>query len=95
MKSQHLPYVKLPPEINLADPADYNSWYSKVSFSIPNKDGKTIAATPEPLVFYAAALTDAPHPREAAQFIDFLKSPAGQQFFSDSGYDSPLGRSLP
>jgi molybdate/tungstate transport system substrate-binding protein len=84
VKSQHLPYVKLPPEINLADPAYYNSW-----------DGKTIVVKPEPLVFYAAALTDAPHPKQAAQFIDFLKSPAGQQFFRNSGYDSPLGPGLP
>lgn len=95
VNSQHLPYVKLPPEINLADPAYYNSWYSKVRFSLPGKDGTSIVAKPEPLVFYAAVLTDAPHPKQAAQFIDFLKSLGVQQLFRDSGYGSPLGPGLP
>ncbi len=94
VKSQHLPYVKLPPEINLTDPAYDNNWYSKVSFSLPGRDGKPIVAKPEPLVFYAAALTDAPHPAQAAQFVDLLKSSDGRQLFRDSGYDSPLGPGL-
>ena len=93
-KSQHLPYLELPREINLGDPAFFDSWYSKVNFAIEGPDSKPIVAKPEPLVFYAAVLTNAEHPELAAQFIDFLIGSAGQKLLRESGYDAPAGGKL-
>jgi molybdate/tungstate transport system substrate-binding protein len=94
IKSQHLPYVTLPHEINLADPAFFDSWYAKAAFTISGPDGKPIAAKPEPLVFYAAALTNAEHPELAAAFIDFIHGPRGQQLLGESGYDPTTADAL-
>jgi len=88
IKSQHLPYVTLPGEINLADPAFFDSWYSKAGFTITGPDGKPITAKPEPLVFYAAVLNNAEHPELAAAFVDFMHGPRGQQLLGGSGYDA-------
>jgi molybdate/tungstate transport system substrate-binding protein len=94
VKSQHLPYVGLPGEINLADPAFFNDWYSKASFATEGPDGKPITAKPEPLVFYAAVIANAEHPDLAAQFVDFLHGAQGQQMLRDSGYDSTSADAL-
>jgi molybdate/tungstate transport system substrate-binding protein len=88
IKSDHLPYLTLPPEINLADPAFFESWYSKAGFTITGPDGKPVAAKPEPLVFYAATLTNAEHPELAAAFVEFMHGARGQQLFGESGYDA-------
>jgi molybdate/tungstate transport system substrate-binding protein len=94
IKSQHLPFIKLPPEINLADPAEVKPWYSTVSFPVVDKTGKTITAQPEPLVFYAAAMIGAAHPAAAGEFVEFLKGDVGQRLFREAGYDPPLGGAL-
>ena len=94
VKSQHLPYIELPREINLADPSYFGSYYSKVSFSTTGPDGKAVVAKPEPLVFYAAILTNAEHKDLATQFVAFLKGTEAQQFFRDSGYDAGVGEAL-
>ncbi|HLW69717.1 MAG TPA: extracellular solute-binding protein [Candidatus Binataceae bacterium] len=94
IKSQHLPYIALPREINLADPAFFDSWYSKAGFAITGPDGKPITAKPEPLVFYAAVLTNAEHPELAAAFVDFMHGPRGQQMLGGSGYDATAAATL-
>jgi molybdate/tungstate transport system substrate-binding protein len=67
--SQHLPYMSLPPQINLADPSYFASWYSKVGFTIEGANGHSIDAKPQPLVFYAATLGDAENPALAVKFV--------------------------
>jgi molybdate/tungstate transport system substrate-binding protein len=62
-----------------------------VAFSTKGADGKPITAKPEPLVFYAAALTNAQHPDVAAKFVEFLASKQAQDLFRASGYDAPVG----
>lgn len=94
IKSQHLPFIELPREINLSDPAEFNVWYKKAGFKTEAANGKTIVAKPEPLVFYAGALTNAEHPELAAKFVAFLTSAAGQRIFRESGYDSLIGGPL-
>ncbi len=86
--SQHLPYVKLPPEINMSSPAHAQD-YAKASLILK---GKT--AHPSPLVFYAAALKNAANPAAAAAFIAFLTSPAGQAIFARYGYLPGQGAAL-
>ena len=94
IKSQHLPYIELPREVNLADPAYFNTFYSKVNFATTGPDGKAIVAKPEPLVFYAATLTNAAHPDLAARFVEFLTGAAAQGLLRDSGYDAAAGPAL-
>jgi molybdate/tungstate transport system substrate-binding protein len=94
IKSQHLPYIELPREINLSDPALFDTFYSKVNFATTGPDGKPISAKPEPLVFYAAELTNAAHPDLAAQFVEFLTGAEAQGFLRDSGYDAATGPGL-
>ncbi|MGH7878102.1 MAG: extracellular solute-binding protein, partial [Candidatus Binataceae bacterium] len=94
VKSQHLPFVMLPREINLADPAFFDSWYSKVAFTTAAPDGKPITAKPEPLVFYAAGLTNAEHPELAASFVDFMHGSRGQELLGESGYDATAAAPL-
>ncbi|MGH7188174.1 MAG: extracellular solute-binding protein [Acetobacteraceae bacterium] len=89
--SHRLPFVRLPDEINLSDPAMEQDWYGTVHFSIPEPNGKSRRAHTEPLVFYAAVLKDAPHPMLARKLVAFLSSPAGQALFGRSGYGPPKG----
>ncbi len=94
VESQHLPYVKLPPEINLADPSYFAAWYSKAAFTTTAPDGRAIIATPQPLVFYAAALANAAHPELARKFVEYLRGAEGQRALRASGYGGPLGGAL-
>jgi molybdate/tungstate transport system substrate-binding protein len=92
--SQHLPYISLPPQINLADPSYFDSWYSKAGFTFDGPNGRTINAKPQPLVFYAAVLANAENPSLAANFVEFISGEAGQKLLRNSGYNTPLGGSL-
>lgn len=92
--SQNLPYIRLPSQINLADPAYADSWYSKVSFTVTGPTGKSVTAKPQPLVFYAAALTNAQNPQLAAQFVAFIAGAKGQELLRAAGYGPPLGKAL-
>jgi len=94
-RSHHLPFVQLPDEINLSNPAMDKEWYSTVQFSLPGPDGKPHTVHTQPLVFYAAVLKDAPDPALAAKFLSFLLSPAGQAAFAETGYNKPKGPALP
>lgn len=83
----HLPYISLSKEINLSS--------QKVSEENPDLSlavgGKIYH--PEPLVYYAAALIDAPNPAGAAEFVKWLKGSEAQSIFRRYCYDSPDGAS--
>jgi len=40
-------------------------------------------------VYYAAALKDAAHPREAARFVEWLRGQRAQEILRQFSYDSP------
>jgi len=86
--SLHLPYVTLPPQINLGNPR-YSAYYAQVSFQL---EGKTFH--PQPLVFYAAVPVDAPNPALGQAFIRFMRSPEGQALFNRNGYGPARGAPL-
>lgn len=93
--SAHLPYVALPDEINLSNPAMAKQWYDTVSFSVKGSDGKENVLHTQPLVYYAAVLKNAPHGANAGKaFVDFMLSQPGQALFKQNGYAAPKGRSL-
>lgn len=92
--SHHLPYIALPDEINLGNPAMMDAWYGRAGFDLAKGDGKTETVKVEPLVFYAGVLANAPHPKQAARFIAFLQSAAGQKLLAGYGYSKPKGGAL-
>lgn len=78
-----LPYIALPPAINLGDAA-YARHYRQASVIL---GGRT--HHPSPLVFYAAALKGAAQPVLARRFVAWLRTPAGQRTLRRGHYDSP------
>lgn len=92
--SAKLPYIALPDEINLSNPGFAHDWYDTVSLSLPGKDGTPHVLTPQPLVFYAAVLKNAPDPARATAFVSYLQSADGQALFKANGYGQPKGSAL-
>lgn len=91
--SQHLPFVKLPAEVDFSDPSLMKDWYGKASLIITSK-GETKTVHPAPLVFYAAVLKNAANPQAAKDFVDFLLSADGQAIFAKYGYNPGKGPKL-
>ncbi len=92
--SHKLPYIRLPEQINLSDPAMASRWYAKAHFTLAGPDGKPMQVTPQPLVFYAAVLDNARNPQAARAFVHLMQSPAGQKMFHTFGYSRPKGQAL-
>lgn len=92
IRSAHLPYVALPDEINLSNPAMAKQWYDTVSFTIKDSDGKDQVLHTQPMVYYAAVLKNAPNGvDQGKKFITFMQSAEGQKVFSQYGYAAPKG----
>ncbi|MGH7708895.1 MAG: extracellular solute-binding protein [Vulcanimicrobiaceae bacterium] len=83
-----LPFVTLPATIDLSDDRRQRS-YARAEVTL---DGN--AHHPEPLVYYAAALSAAPQAAKAKAFVDLLAGPEGQAVFHRFGYD-PAGSAAP
>ena len=95
IRSAHLPYVALPDEINLSNPAMEKQWYDTVSFTIKDSKGKDQVLHTQPMVFYAAVLKNAPNGVEQGKkFVKFMQSPQGQALFKQYGYAEPKGDAL-
>lgn len=92
--SHHLPFVRLPAQINLSDPAMIKDWYSQVHFQLTLPNGRTADLQTQPLVFYAAVLKNAQNPVMAQDFVRFLQSPEGQKIFRENGYSRPKGGNI-
>jgi molybdate/tungstate transport system substrate-binding protein len=79
----HLPYISLPRQIDLSS--------ERVRQDNPSLSltvgGKTYY--PEPLIYYAAALSDSLNPKGAAEFVRWLKGSEAQAIFRRYDYDSP------
>ena len=90
-RSQHLPFIALPDEINLSNPEMDAKWYKTVQFSIKLPNGKEATMNTQALVFYAAVLKDSKQPALAEKFVQFLQSPQGQKILEDNGYSPPKG----
>jgi molybdate/tungstate transport system substrate-binding protein len=77
------PYITLPSDINLSR-QNVRSEHPGLSFTI---DGKTFY--PEPLVFYAAILTNAANPKGAAAFLAWLTSEEAQHILQSHHFEAP------
>jgi molybdate/tungstate transport system substrate-binding protein len=79
----NLPYIDLPKQINLSG-QNVRAEHPDVTLNV---GGKTY--NPEPLIYYAAALKDAPNPKGAAAFVEWLKGDEAQAIFRRFYYDAP------
>jgi molybdate/tungstate transport system substrate-binding protein len=82
----NLPYVSLPPEINLGSDA-LRDRYAQQSLEVGG-----VTRRPEPLVYYAAVLDASAHKGKAAAFVNWLTG-SGQAVFRQYFYDPPAGAS--
>jgi len=79
----NLPYVALPAEINLSG-QNVRAEHPDVTLTL---GGKSYA--PEPLIYYAAALKDAPNAKGAAAFVNWLEGQEAQAIFRKYNYGPP------
>jgi molybdate/tungstate transport system substrate-binding protein len=79
----NLPYVTLPKEVNLSG-QNVRAEHPEISLTV---GGKTY--NPEPLIYYAATLRDAPNKPGAAAFVDWLRGKEAQAIFARFSYDGP------
>jgi len=79
----NLPYISLPREINLSGQTVHAD-HPEITLTV---GGKTF--NPEPLIYYAAVLKDAPNARAAAAFAEWLKGDEAQAIFRRFYYDPP------
>ena len=82
-----VPYISLPREINLSS-QNVRTENPDLMLTV---DGKTYY--PEPLIYYAAALTDALNPKGAAAFVQWLKGREAQSILRAYQYGAPDGPS--
>ena len=92
--SHKLPYIKLPAQINLSDPAMQRDWYGRVHFTITGADGRPQQLSTQPLVFYAALLKNAADAQSGRAFIELMQGAQGRKMFAEYGYGAPLGGAL-
>src|SRR5215467_4840987 len=79
----NLPYISLPKEINLSG-QNVHADHPDITLTV---GGKTY--NPEPLIYYAAVLKDAPNGKGAAAFVEWLKGDEAQAIFRRFYYDPP------
>ena len=78
-----LPFISLPPEINLGD-ASMEKGYQQASVTLNGKVHSALRS-----VFYAAVLKDAPHPKLAARFLAWLRGSEAREILARYHYDDP------
>jgi molybdate/tungstate transport system substrate-binding protein len=81
----NLPYVTLAKEINLTG-QNVHTEHPDISLNVGNK-----TYNPEPLIYFASVLKDAPNAKGAAAFMEWLKGEEGQRIFRKYNYDGPEG----
>jgi len=83
-QGHNLPYLELPPEVNLADP-DQATTYARVETHY-RKGQETVAVTGAPIVYGATIPTNAPQPALAVEFLRLLLGPEGQAILEEQGF---------
>ena len=88
IKQHHLSFVTLPPEVNLGSSAQSAS-YRQVVVRLDYQRFATVKPEfpGEPIGYGATIPSDAPHPKEAAEFLAFLAGPEGRRILQS--FDHP------
>src|SRR5438105_2771803 len=76
-----VPYISLPPEINLGG-GDEEIGHPEITLMLNGR-----SYHPEPLIYFAAALKDATHSAAAAAFVAWLQGEEAQAILRRAGYD--------
>ena len=87
-KAAGLPYVQLPPEVDLSDPKRAE-WYAQARVWTPGPRrtaSDSVEFRGEPIVYALTIPTAAPHPQTAQAFVRFIFSPEGQAILKDNGF---------
>lgn len=79
----NLPYISLPKEINLGG-QNVHADHPDITLTVGAK-----TYSPEPLIYYASVLKDAPNAKGAAAFLEWLKGKEAQAIFRRFYYDPP------
>ncbi len=77
-----LPYITLPPNINLADPT-FSNFYKTSSYTLENGNGQTILG--EPIYFSFTIPVTVKNLAGATSFATFILSPNGESILEDQG----------
>jgi molybdate/tungstate transport system substrate-binding protein len=87
----HLSFLRLPPDLNLADPAKAD-WYGAVSVELTGSEpGRKVTQKGEPIVYGVTIPKNAPHPELAAKFVALLIDPGkGAKTMAEQGQDPLL-----
>lgn len=93
VKSLKLPFIPLPRQIDLSDPALIKPWYSKAAVTLDVK-GKTEVLHTQPLVFYACVPHGASNPAAGHAFVALMQGRTGQELFARYGYNPPQGGTI-
>ncbi|HLJ90475.1 MAG TPA: extracellular solute-binding protein [Candidatus Angelobacter sp.] len=78
----HIPYLTLPEAVNLSGRLQED--HGGIALTVGEK-----TYHPEPLIYYAAVLKDAPNPKSAAALVEWLKGEEAQSIFRRFDYDPP------
>ncbi len=82
--SRGLPYIQLPPQINLGDPK-FSSFYNKTLYTFPNFDHKIVRGDP---VYFAVTIpTTSKNINGSISFVNFLLSNNGRHILENQGLD--------
>jgi len=83
-QAHHLPFIELPPEINLSDPAQAKR-YAQVSTTYHNGT-ETVQVTGQPIVYGATIPAGAPNAPAAESFLALLLGPTGRKILQGQGF---------
>jgi len=88
--SRGLPYVELPPELNLGD-STLAGWYAGALLRIPRELGgkDSIEIRAEPVQYGLTIPTAAPHRALAQRFVAFVLSDEGREILRRAGFGVP------
>jgi molybdate/tungstate transport system substrate-binding protein len=79
-----LPYITLPPEINLADPI-FSNFYSTASYTVENSKGQTIFGEP---IYFSFTIPDTVDNLDGAiSFATFILSTTGENILEEEGFN--------
>ena len=85
-RANRLRFVRLPPEIDLGDPARARE-YARASVRVARRTDTTTHSG-SPIVYAASVPRLAPHPAAGARFMAYLLSPAGQSLLRAHAVDA-------
>jgi molybdate/tungstate transport system substrate-binding protein len=84
-EQHHMPFVNLPPQINLGNPA-YAHFYKQSAIKISGKKpGTFVEKTGAPMVYGITILNNAPDRKWAVKFLAFALGPRGRSIMEKNG----------